>query len=416
MIKIPRLRIFHKFVLVMILMSTFPIAYLGVRMVKVSDPVFKTTIKNEVLLREAASIAASLDEYVLGLNLKLDFAVAMELFPALSWQERADYIFSIIKSRDDFVQISMLNANGVETTKVTNTNFDGEPAVNYDRGREEIFTKARKTCIPQIGGVYYIKGHPRMNVVYPQSSRKDYVYIQISLQELWNAYNLKTIGKTGFMYLVDRTGRVICHPVPGKAEGMQSAKIVEPVIDFMAGKPSGSMEFIDYVSDPAGRKKVVGAYSGVKGLGWAVIVQQDRKEAYATINRMRASVILLVLAMALVSALAAFLLAGSMTRPISLLSRAAESFGRRVMPRAHEWTVFGKIHARSFAPLHEFFPIGLMANDSIFSHKVLRPDFKRLCGVREDFSYHVASGARYGVSAHECDSARIRPEVDRAYV
>jgi PAS domain S-box-containing protein len=82
----------------------------------------------------------------------------------------------------------------------------------------------------------------------------------------------------------------------------------------------GSSEF----NGPTGREWV-GAYAPVSPIGSAVIIMQNRNEAYAAANRMKRTAIGMVVGAALVAILGAVLFARRLTDPLFALSRAAEA-------------------------------------------------------------------------------------------
>ncbi len=324
--KRPTIKLFYKFIITMILISTVPLAFQGIKMISINSPVFKNTIKQEVHSRIASSLASYIDEYIAGLNLNMDFAVAMELFPKLSWEDRTRFLLSSLKANDDFIIISMLDKKGMELTKVVNTDFSNESNVLVSRGADPAFSKTARTRRPSVGPLYYQEKFPRINIVYPLNRQKEYVFVSVTLTALWKNISSIRVGNTGFVYLVNRDGQIIYHPDIDRALNLEDVSHMDIVKEILGGNEAGSMEFIDYHDDD--RKKMVGAFAKANSLKWGVIVQQSEDEAYRTLVRMKRSAVFWILITIIVSILVAVLLSVSMTRPIRKLTAVVEKFGK----------------------------------------------------------------------------------------
>lgn len=331
--KQPSIKILYKLIIVMMLISVVPLTFLGIRLINTSSPVLKTVIKEDIYLRSAGSIAATLDEYVTGLNMDMDFAVALEMYPKMSWQEQTEFLFSIIKSHSNFILISLLDRSGMEVSKVTNADFEKEDNVKTSRASDQAFIKSSHSGIPCVGQLYYQGKLPRINIVYPLDRTKNYVFVSVTLSELWNKIGSIKFGKAGFVYIVDKNGGLIFHPDIKRAINYEDAGNIEIVKQFLSGKESGSLEFIDSsAGSQSGEKMMVGAFAKVKSLKWGVIVQEPEKESYSSLISMRRNALFLILITILISGASAILFASSMTKPIVALTAAAEEFGRGNMP------------------------------------------------------------------------------------
>ncbi|MDR3560833.1 MAG: methyl-accepting chemotaxis protein [Negativicutes bacterium] len=117
------------------------------------------------------------------------------------------------------------------------------------------------------------------------------------------------IGKTGFVFLVDRQGKVVAHPDHSMVMQMTDLSGLAPVKMAISGQ-TGVTEY-----ETQGARKLAG-YSNIPLAGWGIIAQQDMDEAVAGATKVRLAGIGFTL-VAIVLAIAVGLLAASvLTKPL----------------------------------------------------------------------------------------------------
>jgi len=324
---IKNFRFFHKFALIMVLLAAIPLIIQGIRMISINREALEASVL-DTHTKLAQAIADDIDEYISGLNLDLAFVLAFEKFPKMSWQEKTKVLLSVISGHDDFIIISLLDGKGNEVIKAHNPSFAQESTILASRSREPTFLEAKKTGVPQVGKIYYERDIPRLNVVYPLEADYEYVFVTATPSRLWRKIHSIRIGKTGFAFLIDGEGRTIFHP------DLERAKIFEKV----AGLPIVREALVQFLN-PVGasilgqkfrgenRSGIVGAYAWAKSLDWAVIMQQDKSEAYSSLAQMKMNAALWVLLSITGSVFVAFYLAKSLSRPVLELVVGAEKLG-----------------------------------------------------------------------------------------
>ena len=83
-----------------------------------------------------------------------------------------------------------------------------------------------------------------------------------------------------FLYITDRGGRVVSHPrLPSQGEVMDFSGVA-PVQKAIQGERG-----VVRSRDPLDPEEQVGAYAPILGYGWAVVVQQPARMAFAVRNR-----------------------------------------------------------------------------------------------------------------------------------
>jgi methyl-accepting chemotaxis protein len=127
------------------------------------------------------------------------------------------------------------------------------------------------------------------------------------------------IGKTGFAFLVDDSGKVLAHG--------QQGKIKEVLQDFRA-HPALKQTAANGLSNINDDGKPVIAYTMDTNMGWKLVVQQDEAEAFASLqDAQRNALVLLVLAFGMVGLLA-FLSARGLTKSLRELTVVADGYSR----------------------------------------------------------------------------------------
>ena len=177
---------------------------------------------------------------------------------------------------------------------------------------------AQGTAVSQISFV----GIEKTPVIYMSNSLSTQdqngrvLILEVDLSDIWQSIDLVAIGQSGFAYLTSRDGIIIAHQEPSYI-GRQLASQLEPLLSGY----EGSVEFFE----PYQGKAILAAYSPVGGqLGWGVVIQQDRSEAYAMITQTGIMIAGIWLALAVIGTLSIMWLMQNFTKPIVKLTGAAK--------------------------------------------------------------------------------------------
>lgn len=324
---IKKVRLFHKFALIMVLLAVVPLLIQGIKMININREALEVSVL-ETHTQLAQAIAEDIDDYVSGLNLDLAFVLAFEKFPKMSWQEKMKVLLSVLSRYEDFILISVLNRKGDEVIKAHNPSFLQESSRLISRSKEPAFIEAKMTGVPQVGDIYYEDDLPCISVVYPLEAEYEYIFVTATLSKLWRKIDGVRIGKTGFAFLIDSEGKTIFHPELERAINFEKA--TELLIVRQALSEFGTSIGVD-ISGEGFRNEngtgMVGAYAWAESLDWGVIMQQAKSEAYSSIARMKRNAVLWIALSILGSVFIAFYLAKSLSRPILELIVGAEKLG-----------------------------------------------------------------------------------------
>ena len=130
-------------------------------------------------------------------------------------------------------------------------------------------------------------------------------------------------------YVVDAQGRLVAAATPEFATG-QDMKSLEIVRNFVGGGNKAqfvpTMEFTVNINSE--RVEMLGTYSPVTSLDWAVVVQKTQAEAYRGIYEMQRTSGLLALAAVFLSILVSIFAARRITYPLQVLTQSSRALAR----------------------------------------------------------------------------------------
>jgi HD-GYP domain-containing protein (c-di-GMP phosphodiesterase class II) len=158
-------------------------------------------------------------------------------------------------------------------------------------------------------------------------------------------------------YVVDAQGRLVAAATPEFHTG-QDMKNLEIVRNFVDGGNKAQLgaattEFV--IQSGSDHVEMLGTYSPVTSLDWAVVVQKPQREAYREILDMQRTARLLAIGLVLVSILVSIFAARRITNPLEVLTQSSRAlahgdFSQRVQLRSR--TEIGEL-AQTFNTMSE---------------------------------------------------------------
>ena len=141
---------------------------------------------------------------------------------------------------------------------------------------------------------------------------------------------LQEVNRGGLTpYVVDSQGRLVAGASPDYATGQDMAKleIVKNFVDEgVKAQLAATKEF--KISDGKHTVEMLGTYSPVTALDWAVVVQKPRSEAYAGVFEMQRTARLLALLAVLLSIGLSIYVARKITNPLETLTESSRAIAR----------------------------------------------------------------------------------------
>jgi len=152
---------------------------------------------------------------------------------------------------------------------------------------------------------------------------------------------LQEVSRGGLIpYVVDSQGRLVASASPEYATGqdMKNLDIVRNFVDEgNKAQLAATKEFT--VSDGKNSVEMLGTYSPVTALDWAVVVQKPRREAYRGVYEMQRTGRLLALLAVLLSVGVSIFAARRITNPLEVLTESSRAIARGdFSQRVHLWS------------------------------------------------------------------------------
>ena len=305
-----KLRLLHKFVAVLALVSVLPMVLLGLRLISLGQLGVRTAIM-ELNLTAADKISSEFNAYIRSADTGL--RSAMSAMARMDWENKQILLAALLETRREIKQLSVLSKDGAEIVKIISP-FDGGSGELAKYSGTAGFKAARA------GNRHLsVDGKTRRAVLYYPFGKDLVLRSELDLPSFIDSLDLKRVGSEGFPVILDASGAPIAWPGDMPAAAAAAAAGWEISKNAVKSLSSGSAEFKD-----AYGREMLGAYSSISELGGAVVVSQPREGAYRYAMFMRKQAVYAVLVFLAVAVAAGWFLSRSLTKPITVLTRAAE--------------------------------------------------------------------------------------------
>jgi class 3 adenylate cyclase len=279
---------------------------------------------DELLGVQATAAAAEINGFVDTITNELGWLVQ------LPWSDQADErrrteAFRLFRQAPAITSIALLDDRLRERLYVSRIGMNRVDS-RVDRSSDPAALGARSDG-RWFGNVTYNRGSEPFMAIAVAGNRPSVgvVVADVNLKLIWDVVSAIKVGKTGFAFVLDRTGQLIAHP---------DISLVLRGADQETSKPFKAMaEAIGRVRvgfatarDAQGRD-VAAAAASIAGPDWLVVVAQPFSEAFGPIYRALWRTLGFLLVGAVGSGLLAYTLASRMIEPIRLLEEGTRRIG-----------------------------------------------------------------------------------------
>ncbi len=173
----------------------------------------------------------------------------------------------------------------------------------------------------------YIVGSDQVPIIYmgipnivKQGRPGQIVAVEIDLRDIWRRVDKIRVGQTGRAFIVSQEGTIIAHP-----DRAYIGQSLAPELRQVLAGYEGQTEY----TDPISGHIMLASYSPVGGgTGWGIVVEQERAEAFASVNKIAfitLGVLLVAIGMAMTVSI---LIVRGITRPIQYLAETTQTIAR----------------------------------------------------------------------------------------
>ena len=296
---------------VLVLVSVLPMALLGLRLISLGQLGVRTAIL-ELHLTSADKIASEFNAYIRGTDVAL--RTAMSAMAQMDWENKQTMLSSLLETHKEIKEISVMSRDGAEVVKLLSPfgAAGGEKLKNYARDAGFKAARGGKRSLS-------VDNKSRLAVFFYPFGKDMALRSELDLGSFIDSLDLKRVGEGGFPVILDGSGLPIAWPGDLPAQTAAAAAQWQISKNAVKSLSSGSAEFLDEKG-----RAMLGAYSPISELGGAVVVSQPQEGAYRYAMFMRSQAIYAVLLFLALAVIAAWFLSRSLSKPITVLTRAAE--------------------------------------------------------------------------------------------
>jgi PAS domain S-box-containing protein len=311
--------LFRRFVLVLGALALLPAGFLAFKLVDISQKGIQAAVL-ELHTKMAEKLAEQVDSFFKVNDDKLAFALA-SLQKKMEWKDKQELLRALIETHTDVVEIGILNTQGREIIKVFNPDLTKDSTLrsfsSSEGFREAVKSRRRIRRVASYGG------EPALEMFFPMGPLV-WARVLVSLRSLDAHIVSQRVGGTGFAVLVDSKGQALFYPrdhlTPAAAARLSSRPTVKAALQSQS---VGSRDVPDFEG-----VAWVSAYAPVASIGGAVIMLQQRQEAYVSALEMKRAAVWVLILVSAAAVLIATFLARRLTLPLLSLTRGAEAVSR----------------------------------------------------------------------------------------
>ena len=332
-----RIPILYVILGVLVAISVVPMYFYSAKVESINRDRLKT---NEMLLQNTVtrSLADDLSQHEASLRMMLaNLSAAIQISSAgdiegdgVETNELRALLENFVSSSDDIAYATLLNtqAKGISAGRIA-------PDAFVRRELERGFAAAREGRAYNGQALVVGSGKSARTVVLVSSPVMDgghnflgMIGAEVDLQFLIR--RLQEVSRSGLTpYVVDAQGRLVAAYRPDYATGqdMKNLEIVRNFVDVGSkAQLAATKEFT--LRDGNRRVEMLGTYSPVTALDWAVVVQKPQLEAYRGVFEMQHTARLLALLAVLASMMVSIYAARRITNPLEVLTESSRAIAR----------------------------------------------------------------------------------------
>ncbi len=148
---------------------------------------------------------------------------------------------------------------------------------------------------------------------------------EISLEEMWRMVDQIRVGEQGYALVVAANGQLIAHgnsnEKPRVARGDNLAN--QPLVRLVRAQKTSAPGSLEYLDDNG--VQMLGVAAPLEPLGWTVMVEQPREEAYAVADQLTRQLVFIIGLALLVTVSVGYFFGRSFIRPIFELKRGTHA-------------------------------------------------------------------------------------------
>lgn len=299
-----KLRLFHKFLLLILISTLIPLIWLGINLIERSQFSIKTPI-SELHLNNTENIKNKIETALVKYD-ELTLLIDSYFSQVFDWMQRQYFLNSLINTHTEILSISLLDKNLSEVIKISQDKKDNK-LNDYSK-------------FPYAGKIkssirYFISSDNKITVFY---NRKNYyIKFEIAKALFFQTLNIQKFGEKTKIFIITEDKRLLLSINLSENEKKEILNI--PIINQALKNLSSAITEYSYKG-----KNYIGAYSYIQELNAAVISVQEEKDAYNYAMSIKKDAVRIIIIFATIVILISYLLSKNLTKPIFEFIKAAQ--------------------------------------------------------------------------------------------
>ncbi|OSI35093.1 adenylate/guanylate cyclase domain-containing protein [Bradyrhizobium canariense] len=314
--------LFHKYLVALFVAVAIPLAFNGIIEGWFGYRDQRARL-DQWLGLQSASAAAEIHDFIHGVTTQLGWLVQLPWTEEPDERRRTDAL-RLLRQAPAITSLTLLDGNGLERLYISRIGLNRIES-RADRSADPALAGARLAQV-WFSEVSYNRGsEPYLTVsIVGNRPAVGAVVAEVNLKLIWDVISAIKFGKTGYAFVLDRSGRLVAHPdISLVLRGAEEATS-EP---FRALRDAIGPGRGFATSRDAQGHYVAASAAPIQGPDWTVVVEQPLSEAYAPLYAALWRTVMLLAMSSILAGILAYVLADRMTVPIKLLEEGTERIG-----------------------------------------------------------------------------------------
>ena len=322
-----RLKLLYQLLAVLLLVGVGPLVFSSRKMMQINQ----NTLESGILAAHTQIVTSTAERVESFMNGVRETLRSMARFQGLAARlgggQRSDPLLPFLDSYEQLLAVRVVGPEGVTVAEAGRGG--GALWERFGRGETAAGIAAALRGEEFVGAPFVPPGSTAAAVgiavpVRDENNRIAAALVAVvSLADLQELVARVRVGTTGQAYLVDRRGVLVAHRDLALVERGENLSDLEIVGYLQAGQTLGSLPF----RDRAGRQ-MLGAYDLVPGLGWGVVIEELRDEAYRSLSELRRQTAIWVAFGLVLAVFSGVVFAQGLSRPIRAFAERALAISR----------------------------------------------------------------------------------------
>lgn len=301
-----------KLVFLFLTLAIVPLIVIGAFSIDTTEGLIKRLVLRQ-LENVAADKAAILERWLEERKQDLQVIAGTSILQSMDPTAIVPYLALIQEHYGVYKNITVVSADDEVIVSTAGPYSAIDVIRNHSGERDELFMSNITYLSEEKESIFHIAAP-----IFHLDRRLGRVYGTVGTHSIINTILRVSLGHTGECYLVDNEGRFLVHKEPRRilSENISQSASFKNIF----GNRDRTDTYLDYRNI-----EVLGTSQKVGGTDWYIVVEQDRDEAFQSVEKLKNQVYITLLLAASSALLLTWVISYHVVRPIRALSRSAQT-------------------------------------------------------------------------------------------